>query len=77
MKKLDLKEYRSGSIEAELALKINEIIAVLETEKECLGCNTLPVDNPFHNENKKVEQYQCRSYIKDGELIDCKCGKCF
>lgn len=39
MEKLNLKEYRQGSIEAELAMKINEIIDSLqEREEKCNDC---------------------------------------
>lgn len=25
----------------------------------------------------KNEQYQCRSYVENGNIIDCTCGECF
>lgn len=26
---------------------------------------------------KKVQQYQCQSYVENGKVINCSCGKCF
>jgi len=40
--------------------------------KDCEMCKTA-----FSIVRGKTEQYKCQSYVEDGKVIDCTCGKCF
>jgi len=66
MKHLDLSQYRAGSIEAELALKINEVVVEINNSNAIIGCI---LNREIKKENKLDDSLGCNTLPE--ECKDC------